>query len=133
MKKIISLTCFLLCLGFVSLAQNAQKTASLDEGKTKTCKPMSAEACASKMGISMAEYLALSKKNCSKTSTASLATKTSSSLPIVAVSNAQKTEKKCCKSMEACAKKMGMSVEECKAKCPDKTASASTLVLNEQK
>lgn len=132
MKKIISLTCFLLCLGFVSLAQNVQKTASLDEGKTTTCKPMSAEECAAKMGITVAEYIALPKKNCSKTSTASLSAKVSEGLPVVAVKNVLASEKKSCGSIKECAKKMGMTVEECKAKCPSKTASVSTLVLNDQ-
>lgn len=132
MKKIICLTSLLLCLGFLSLAQNAQKTATLEEGKTKTCKPLSPEECAAKMGITVAEYLALPKKNCSKATTASLSKNDATSLPVVAVKNTSSSEKKCCASMEACAKKMGMTVEECKAKCPDKTTGLSTLASSEK-
>lgn len=132
MKKIISLTCFLFCLSFVSLAQNAQKTSNLKQDKTSTCKPVPPEECAAKMGITIAEYLALPKKNCAKGSTAALNKNTSSTLPIVAVSNVKKTEKKCGGTIEECAKKMGMTVEECKAKCSKSTSSLSSLASNDQ-
>ena len=121
MKKIISLSCVFLFLSFTALAQSAEVSKTALEKTEKACKPKSAEACAAKLGISLEEYMERGK-TCKKASTASVE---NTAFPIVKVANKSveaKTAKKCCTSLEACAKKMGMTVEECKAKCGTKTA-----------
>ncbi|MEL6256834.1 MAG: hypothetical protein AAFR87_32860 [Bacteroidota bacterium] len=121
MKKLIGACCVFLFLSFTAFAQSADESKVASKANTTTCQPAPPEVCAAKMGISLGEYLK-KNKDCNASSTASAE---NNSLPIVRVANTSsctKANQKCCGSLEACAKKMGMSVEECKAKCGSKVA-----------
>jgi len=121
MKKLISACCVFLFLSFTAFAQSAEVSKTAVKTEKTTCKPVPPEVCAAKLGISLEEYQKRNK-NCKASASASA---TTVALPIIRVANtsaAAKSNKSCCTSLEACAKKMGMSVEECKAKCGSKVA-----------
>ena len=119
MKKIIGFSCLFLFMGFVAFGQSTVQTKALTASTTTSCKPMSAEACAAKMGISLEEYLKLPKK-CGTTASAENAQ--TPSFQIIAVSDVKTSQNNCCGSVEECAKMLGVSVEECKSLCKGSSA-----------
>ena len=118
MKKIINLCFASFLLTVVAFGQEAS-TAQVK----KACTPT--KECAEKMGISLEQCKALCKKTCAKSTSTAAATTSEARLVNTTVAS-DKASKKCCSSMKECAAKMGMTVEECKAKCKGHGASAST-------
>ena len=115
----------------ISNAQEANNKVVLEKEKTAQCTP-TAE-CAKKMGMTLAECKAKCKKACaSKASTASTAvTAVASASDSREMTNLTGVAKKaCCASIEECAKKAGMTVAECKAKCKKACAPASASTDN---
>ena len=118
MKKIIGFSCVFLFMGFIAFGQNAVQTTALTTNQTKTCKPIPPEECAAKMGISLEEYLKLPKK----CNAATASSTQDSPFWIVKVSDAKTAQRTSCSSVKECARKLGISVEECKALCKSSTA-----------
>ena len=118
MKKIIGFSCVFLFMGFIAFGQNAIQTAKLTTAETKTCKPLPPEECAAKMGISLEEYLKLPKK----CNAATASNTQDSPFWIVKASDTKTAQSTNCSSIEECAKKLGISVEECKALCKSSSA-----------
>lgn len=123
MSRIINVALMLmLCACAYGQVSDAQvKTASSDE--TKKCVPT--KACAEKAGMTLEQCKAVCAKKNAKS--ASLAGTTD--VPLLA----DQAKAKSCQEIDyvACAKKMGMTVEECKALCKSregKTKVASAMV-----
>ena len=137
MKKIIGLSCVFLFIGFVALGQTTAQKTALSKKQSTTCKTMSPEDCAASLGISLEEYLKLPKK-CNGTAMASIENTQPSVLKVAARSDVKTANISCGSSLEECAKKMGMTVEECKAICKSSSncqavgkASVSVASVNE--
>ena len=112
MNKVLILVCSMMLLGLTAFSQDASVTTTQE----KKCIPT--KECAEKMGMTLEEC----KKKCTakgllkETSVASASSEaTIAETPALA----EGKKKSCCASIEECAKKMGMTVEECKAKCKD--------------
>ncbi len=114
----------------VSQAQEANKTPNPAPEKTAKCVPT--KECAEKMGITLEECKKLCAKKCAaKTTTTTAVASASDSREMVNLTGVDKKvccagKKDCCSSIEECAKKMGMTVEECKAKCKNVCTKASS-------
>ncbi len=128
MKKLISLCLASFLLTVVTFGQEATTATSVDGVKKATCVPT--KECAEKMGMTLEQCKALCKKHADKTAADAPA---ESNAQTVAMTGNKKGKKACCSSIEACAKKMGMTVEECKARCQKscspgaKTASTASV------
>lgn len=112
MKKIIGLSLVFLCLGFSVIAQSNEVLVSEDSTSTETI-----EECAKRMGMTVAECKAKCAKSCAKTCSKTASADANNSGTQVLSVMAEGQPKACCGSIEDCAKKMGMTVAECKAKC----------------
>lgn len=118
MNKVLILVCSMMLLGLTAFAQDVSVATDTE---AKKCIPT--KECAEKMGMTLEEC----KKVCGakgllqETSVASATSEAELSEvldadPAPAVAGKKKA---CCASTEECAKKMGMTIEECKAKCKD--------------
>ena len=111
--------------------------------KTDPIKCVPTKECAEKMGMTLEECKAicakLTKKECQALcQKMSLEEKDSKASSIAQVSGVTElndpapVKKSCCSSIKACAEKMGMTIEECKAKC-FKNTSSSPLSLDDSR
>jgi len=113
----------ILCSGTII----AQSPVTVNTNPQKAnCQPT--KACAEKMGMTLEECKAICNKVCtSKTSVAENTDKSNANLVSIASSD-EKTS--CCASLEECAKAMGMTIEECKAKCATAISDGMTKVAS---
>ena len=110
MKKFISLcfASFLCCV--VAYSQDANVETAPKADKAATCVPT--KECAAKMGISLEEC----KKICAaKKAEKTASTSVQSAMVVKEDGTAPTAKAKCC-SIEECAAKLGITVEECKAR-----------------
>lgn len=94
------------------MAQSNEVLVSEDKTSTE-----SIEACAKRMGMTVAECKAKCAKQGVKACSKTASTTASQDGTQVLSAIAEGQVKSCCGSIEECAKKMGMTVAECKAKC----------------
>ena len=118
MKKLISFCFASFLLTVVAFGQEAST-----EQVKKSCTPT--KECAAKKGMTLEQCKAKCTKSSAKTASTA-ATDASDARLVNASMTSDKATKKCCASIEKCAAKKGMTIEECKAKCKGKTAQAST-------
>ena len=120
MKRIISFCFASLLFCVISFAQEASTTTNTHTKKTE-CVPT--KECAAKMGMTLEQC----KAKCVKANMGTAASTNNEAKMVAYASSDISTEapaKKCCASLAECAAKMGMTVEECKAKCKGHSAEA---------
>ncbi len=120
MKQVLILLFATFAVGNMSFAQT---------DCSKKCTPT--EACAKKMGMTLEECKALCKKACAKSATVE-ATKAESAPATLVSTEGQVAEKPTC-NIEECARALGISVEEYKARCKKACANSATVEATKAK
>ncbi len=100
----------------MSMAQETVKTNESPKEKTTKCVPT--KECAAKNGMTLAECKAKCAKTCAKTDATKVASASIDRTEgLVQLTNKETEAGVSCCDIAACAEKLGISVEECKALC----------------
>ncbi len=124
MKSILNI-CVLIILTTLTISAQSSTVVNTSPQKAE-CVPT--KECAEKMGMTLEECKAVCEKVCNGKSALKDKSNASNVNLVTIASTKEKTS--CCSTIEECAKKMGMTVEECKASCGSFTQANSTKVAS---